>query len=133
MLKLQMTRVCFGRLVSIRRILVLCISNFQSRKLNNCWLWKYEFGEKSKSRQNLKPLFSTRCIFHKFGAQDWVFKSWVLLEFLHLLTLCFVKDYSVLVGRHTIFQYFLVKRYLCSLHPFKLHCFEKDAEYQNNH
>ena len=36
---------CFGRLVSMRRIWVLCISNFQSRKPNNCWLWKYKFGE----------------------------------------------------------------------------------------
>ena len=30
--------------VSMRRILVLCISNFQPRKPNNCWLWKYKFG-----------------------------------------------------------------------------------------
>ena len=41
-------RVCFGRLASAGRI--LCIWNFQSRKPNNYWLWKYKFGEKSKSR-----------------------------------------------------------------------------------
>ena len=39
----------------------------------------------------------------------------------------------MLVGRHTIFQYFLVKSDLCSLRPFRLHSSEKDAEYQNNH
>ena len=76
-----------------RRMLVPCISNFQSRKPNNCWLWKYEFGEKSKSRKNVQKNFSPRWIFHKFGAQDWVFKSWVLLDFLQIFT---------------IFQYLLV-------------------------
>ena len=44
-----------------------------------------------------------------------------------------VKDYSVLVGRHTIFQYFLVKSDLCSLRPFSLRRSEKEAEYQNSH
>ena len=52
----------------------------------------------------------------------------IFFKFWHNVS--FVKDYSVLVGRHTIFQYFLVKG---SLRPFRLHSSEKDAEYQNNH
>ena len=45
-----------------------------------------------------------------------------------------VKDYSVLVGRHTSFQYFLVKIDLCSLRSFRLqYSSEKDAEYKNNY
>ena len=32
----QMMGVCFGRLVGARRIFLLCISKFQSRKPNNC-------------------------------------------------------------------------------------------------
>ena len=30
-------------LVHARRILMLCISTFHSRKPHNCWLWKYKF------------------------------------------------------------------------------------------
>ena len=130
-----MTRVCFGRLVTMRRILVLYISNFQSRKPNNYWLWKYEFGEKSKSRKNLKTflkfkkkfpqIWCTRLSFLNFG-----FCS-IFLKFWHNVS--FVKDYSVLVGRHTISQYFLVNSDLCSLRLFRLHSSEKDAGYQNNH
>ena len=123
----------FGRLVSKRRILVPCISNFQSRKSNNCWIWKYEFGGISKSRRNLKKPFphdgfSTNLVqkteFLNLGFCSIFFKFWHSVSF--------VKDYSVLVGRHTIFQYFLVKSDLCSLRPFRLHSSEKDAEYQNN-
>ena len=121
--------------VSMRRILVLFISNFQSRKLNNCWLWKYEFGEKSKiSRKNLKPPF-----FHDGFSTNLVHKT----EFLNLgfcaifftfwHNVGFVKDYSVFVGYHTIFQYFFVYSHLCSLRLFRIHSSEKDAEYQNIH
>ena len=39
----------------------------------------------------------------------------------------------MLVGRRTIFQFFLVKSDVCSLRPFRLHSSKKDAEYQNNH
>ena len=39
-------------MASTRRILVLYVSNFQSKKPNNCWLWKYKFDEKRKSREN---------------------------------------------------------------------------------
>ena len=98
---------CFGRLVSMRRIWVLCISNFQSRKPNNCWLWKYEFGKKSKSRKNFKiPFlhdgFSTNLV-HKTEFLNLGFCS-IFFKFWHSVS--FVKDHSVLVGRHTIFQYF---------------------------
>ena len=37
-----------------------------------------------------------------------------------------------MVGRRTIFQYFLVKSDLCSLRRFSLRRSKKDAEYQNN-
>ena len=40
-----MMRVYFGRLANARQILVLCISNFQSKKTNNCGLWRYKLGE----------------------------------------------------------------------------------------
>ena len=41
----------------------------------------------------------------------------IFFKFWHSVS--FVKDYSVLVGRHTILQYFLVKSDLCSLRPFR--------------
>ena len=91
---------------------MLCISK-KSQTIADC-MWKYEFDEKSKSRKNFKnPFlhdgFSTNLV-HK-----WVFKSRPdFLDFLQILTKCF-KDYFVLVGRHTIFHYFLVKSDFCSL------------------
>ena len=77
------------------------------------WIW----WEKEKP-QKLKENFSPRRIFHKFGAQDSNFYTVLVLL-----------DYSVLVGRHAIFQYFLVKSDLCSLRPFRLHSSEKYVEY----
>ena len=96
--------------------------------------WKYKFGEKSKSRKNFKnPFlhdgFSTNLV-HKTEFLNLGFCS-IFFKFWHSVSL--VKNYSVLVGRRTIFQYFVVKSELCSLRPFKLHSSEKDAEYQNNH
>ena len=69
--------------ISIRRILVQCFSNFQSGKqllIMKIRIW----WEKQKPPK----AFSSRWIFHKFGAQDWVFKSHsrVLLDFLQILT-----------------------------------------------
>ena len=91
-------------------------------------------ARKAKAAKILKPLFlhdgfSTNLV-HKTEFLNLGFCS-IFFKFWHSVS--FVKDYSGLVGRHTIFQYFLVKSDLCSLHPFRLHSFEKDAEYQNNH
>ena len=96
--------VCFGRLVSTRRISVLCISKFQSRKPNNCWLWKYKFGKKRKSCKNFKNTFlhdgcSTNLV-HKTEFLNLGFCS-IFFQFWNSVR--FVTDYSVLVGRHTIF------------------------------
>ena len=100
----------------------------------NCLLWKYDFDEESKSRKNFKNAFlhhgfSTNLV-HKPEFLSFRF-CLTSLKFLHSVRP--VKDYSVLLGRHTIFEYFLVKSDLCSLRPFKLDSFENDAEYQNNH
>ena len=75
--------------------------------------------------------------FHKFGGTrlnslNLGFCS-IFFKFWHSDSVSFVKDYSVLVVRDTIFKYFLVKSDLCSLRPFRLHSSEKDAEYENNH
>ena len=84
--------------------------------------------------------FSSRWIFHTFGAQDWVFKTdlrffSIFLKFWHSVS--FVKDFVILCWSvaHTIFQYFLVKNDLCSCmyRRFSLRRSEMDVEYQNNH
>ena len=79
----------------MRHILVLCLSKFQSRKPNNCWLWIYEFREKSKSRKNLKTSFLhngfSSNLVHKTGFLNLGFCS-IFVKFWHSN---FVKDYSV--------------------------------------
>ena len=62
-------RVRFGRLVSARRPLVLCISNFQSRKPKIADYENMNLVRKAKGAKILKP-FSPQWIFHEFGAQD---------------------------------------------------------------
>ena len=100
------------------RYLVLCISNFQSRKpiKQVGWLWKYEFGEKTKSSKNFKTPFphgfSTNLL-HKTEFLNIGFCS-IFFKFWHSVS--FVKDYSVFVGRHTILKYFLVKIYVHFIH-----------------
>ena len=124
-----MMRVCFERLASARRILVLCISKLQSRKLNNCWLWKYKFGEKSTRGENIKPRF-----LHDGFSTNLTHKIRVLLKICSIFSPSNVyhgisfgyKDYSVFFGRHTIFQHFLVKCNLYSLRRFNLRRSVKD-------
>ena len=102
---------------------MLFVSYFQSKKPNNCWLWKYEFGEKSKiSRKNLKPPF-----FHDGFSTNLVHKT----EFLNLGFCAIFINFWHSVGDHTIFQYFFVNSHLCSLRLFRLHSSEKDAAYKN--
>ena len=64
----------------------------------------------------LRDGFSTNLVykteFLNFGFCSFFFEFWHGVGF--------VKDCSVLVGRHTIFQCFLVKSDLCSLRPFSL-------------
>ena len=100
-----------------RRMLVPCISNFQSRKPNNCWLWKYEFGEKSKRRKNFKNPF-----LHDGFSTNLVHKT----EFLNL---GFCSIFFKFLRFFNTFSWFM----FASSIIFRLHSSEKDAEYQNNH
>ena len=84
------------------------ILTFQSRKPNNCWLWKKKVGEKKQKLWKLKnstmdfpQIWSTILRVLNLTLHSIFFKFWYSVSF--------VKDYSVLVGRHTIIQYFLAK------------------------
>ena len=116
-------RVCFGRLVSMRRILVLCLSHIFSQT-------DYEKYMNLVRKARILKNFSPQWIFHKFGAQDFLNLGFcsIFFKFWHSV-ISFVKDYSVFAGHHTILS---ILDDLCSFRPFRLHSSEKDAEYQNN-
>ena len=107
--KLQEKIASCDSVFSMRRILVLCISTYSVKKakqllIMKIWIW----CEKQKPQKFTKP-FPPR----------WIFQIWCTrLRFLNLgfcsIFFKFWQDYySVLVGRHTMFRYFLVKSDLC--------------------
>ena len=53
-----MKNACFARLDSVHQILLLDldISTFKSRTPHICCVWKYKFGEKSKSPENISTM-----------------------------------------------------------------------------
>ena len=76
-------------MASTRRILVLYVSKFQSRKPNNCWLWKYKFDEKRKSRKN--SIFSTMDFPQIWRTRLSRFLNlgfWIFFKFWHSVRFC---------------------------------------------